>query len=85
MVKMKGSATALQTCYGKAKKGRSKIRNKDQSLLCKPQMKGLLLEEISFEMHATSASEYFVSYNDLSMNSNRITGKTGKQETEMKE
>lgn len=70
MVKMKGGATtALQTCYGKAKKRESKIRNKDQSFACKPQMKNPVWKKISFEMHATSASEYFVSYNDLSMNS----------------
>lgn len=61
-----GSANML---WESKKKRESKIRNKDQSFACKPQMKNPVWKKISFEMHATSASEYFVSYNDLSMNS----------------
>lgn len=64
MVKMKGSAmAALQTCYGK--KRENKIRNKDQSFACKHQMKNPVWKKILFEMHETSATEYFVSYNYL--------------------
>lgn len=76
---------ALQTCYGKKKKKReSKIRNKDQSFACKHQMKNPVWKKISFEMHATTASEYFVVQLEHGFKI-RITGKTGKQETEMKE
>lgn len=47
------------------KKRENKIRNKDQSFACKHQMKNPVWKKILFEMHETSATEYFVSYNYL--------------------
>ena len=58
-------------CYGSSanmlrkKKRENKIRNKDQSFACKHQMKNPVWKKILFEMHETSATEYFVSYNYL--------------------